>query len=259
MLLVDFQLICNCAFIYLSIFGQSIKNQPMKKLLLLLTAGLIFTACSSDSNTPAGPTLADTPSAKIQFNDTNFGIYKGIIVGPSGVITLNIKNDGFLNATVVMDGESYLFTSEGTVTEGQEITDLVFTNGDMSFAVNISPTGTSITETALNFPGFPGADMLMTKEYSDAQVTCYQGTYAGDAMGDFNFLAIGTNVYGLSLGSDGLNNFYIAGSRSGNSLTGTYDMGIFSGTYNGNNVSGTWEDNTSGSSDSGTWTSQRKL
>ena len=166
----------------------------MKKLLLLLTAGLIFTACSSDSNTPAGPTLSDTPTAKIQFNDTNFGIYKGIIVGPSGVITLNIKNDGFLNATVVLDGESYLFTSEGTVTEGQDITDLVFTNGDMSFAVSISPTGTVITETALNFPGFTGADMLMTKEYSDAQVTCYQGNYAGDAMGDFNFLAIGDDV-----------------------------------------------------------------
>ncbi|MBU3682346.1 MAG: hypothetical protein FGM16_10470 [Flavobacterium sp.] len=231
----------------------------MKKLLLLLFAGLIFTACSSDSNTPAGPTLSDTPTAKIQFNDTNFGIYKGIIVGPSGVITLNIKNDGFLNATVVLDGESYLFTSEGTVTEGLDITDLVFTNGDKSFAVSVSANGTNITETAISFPGYPSADMLLTKEYSDAQVTCYQGTYSGDATGVFNFLAIGDNVYGLSLGSDGLNNFYIQGSRSGNSLTGTYDLGIFSGTYTGNNVSGTWDDDTSGSSNSGTWSSQRKL
>ena len=231
----------------------------MKKLLLLLIAGLIFTACSSDSSTPAGPTLSDTPTAKIQFNDTNFGIYKGILVGPTGLITLNIKNDGFLNATVVLDGVSYLFTSEGTVTEGQAITDLVFTNGEMSFAVSISADGTEVNETAISLAGYPSADMLLTKEYSDAQVTCYQGTYSGDAMGEFNFLAIGTNVYGLSLGSDGLNNFYIQGSRSGNSLTGTYDLGIFSGTYTGNNVSGTWEDNTSGSSDSGTWTSQRKL
>lgn len=231
----------------------------MKKLLLVLIAGIFFTACSSDSNTPAGPTLSDTPTAKIQFNDTNFGIYKGIIVGPTGVITLNIKNDGFLNATVVLDGESYVFTSEGDITEGQPITDLVFTNGDMSFAVSISADGTEVNETALNIPGFPSADILLTKEYSDEQVTCYQGTYAGDAMGEFNFLAIGTNVYGLSLGSDGLNNFFIQGSRSGNSLSGAYDMGIFSGTYTGNNVSGTWEDTTSGSSDSGTWTSQRKL
>ena len=69
----------------------------MKKLLLVLIAGIFFTACSSDSNTPAGPTLSDTPTAKIQFNDTNFGIYKGIIVGPTGVITLNIKNDGSRN------------------------------------------------------------------------------------------------------------------------------------------------------------------
>ena len=231
----------------------------MKKLLVLLIAGIFFTACSSDSSTPTGPTLSDTPTAKIQFNDTNFGVYKGILVGPTGLITLNIKNDGFLNATVVLDGITYLFTSEGSVTEGQAINDLVFNNGDMSFAVSISADGTEVNETAISLPGYPSADMLMTKEYSDAQVTCYQGAYSGDAIGDFNFLAIGTNVYGLSLGSDGLNNFYIQGSRSGNSLSGTYDMGIFSGTYTENNVSGTWEDNTSGSSDSGTWTSQRKL
>lgn len=233
----------------------------MKKLLVLLFAGLIFTACSSDSNTPAGPTLSDTPTAKIQFNDTNFGIYKGIIVGPTGLITLNIKNDGFLNATVVLDGVSYLFTSDGAVTEGQDITDLVFTNGDKSFAVSISADGTDISETAINFPGYSSADILITKEYSDAQVTCYQGTYSGDLTGVFNFLAIGNYVYGISLGSDGLNNYFIQGTRTGNTLTGTYEepMGAFSGSFTGTTASGNWQDTTPSSSDSGTWSSQRTL
>lgn len=231
----------------------------MKKLLVLLIAGIFFTACSSDSSTPTGPTLSDTPTAKIQFNDTNFGIYKGILVGPTGLITLNIKNDGFLNATVILDGVSYLFTSEGTITEGQDITDLVFTNGDKSFAVSISANGTDISETAISFPGFPSADMLLTKEYSDAQVTCYQGTYSGDATGVFNFLAIGTNVYGLSLGSDGLNNYYINGARSGNSVSGTYDIGTFSGSFISTTVSGNWQDTDPSSSNSGTWAGQRTL
>lgn len=233
----------------------------MKKLLLLLIAGTLFTACSSDSNTPTGPTLSDTPLAKIDYNDTNFGIYKGIIVGPTGLITLNIYNDGNLNATVVLDGVSYLFTSESIITEGQDITDLVFTNGDKSFAVSISGDGTSITETAINFPGFPSADMLLTKEYSDAQVTCYQGTYSGDLTGVFNFLAIGENVYGISLGNDGLNNYFIQGVRTGNSLSGTYEepMGTFSGSFTGTTVSGNWQDTTPSSTDSGTWSSQRTL
>lgn len=233
----------------------------MKKLLVLLIAGILSAACSSDSSTPTGPTLSDTPLAKIQFNDTNFGIYKGVLVGPSGTVTLNIKNDGFLNATVVMDGVSYLFTSEGTITDGQDITDLVFTSGDKSFMVSISADGTTINETAISFPGFPSADMLLTKEYSDAQVTCYQGTYSGDLTGVFNFLAIGNYVYGMSLGGDGLNNYYIQGTRTGNTLIGTYEepMGTFSGSFTGITVSGNWQDTTPSSTDSGTWSSQRTL
>ncbi len=87
----------------------------MKKIFTLLLIGIFCIGCSSDSDSDSGSSLATTPSAKVEFDSSNFGIYKGVIIGSTGVITINIKNDGNLKATLVLDGVTSTYTSTGEV------------------------------------------------------------------------------------------------------------------------------------------------
>ena len=92
----------------------------MKKLFSLLFIVTFLISCSKDSSSDSStPILSDTPLAKAEYDSSNFGIYKGIFTGSSGIITINIKNDGSLNATMVLDGTTYTFTTTETVAENQ--------------------------------------------------------------------------------------------------------------------------------------------
>ena len=113
----------------------------MKKLFSLLFIVTFLISCSKDSSSDSTPSLSNTPIAKLEYDSSNFGIYKGIFTGSSGIITINIKNDGSLNATMVLDGTTYTFTTTETVAENQAISSLTFTSGAMSFDFNTDANG----------------------------------------------------------------------------------------------------------------------
>ena len=83
----------------------------MKKIIPLfaLTGLLFFTACkkSDDAAAPAYTcaTCHTTPDA-LAANDANSkGIYKGVVIGSSGTLTINIANGGTtITAIMVIDG-----------------------------------------------------------------------------------------------------------------------------------------------------------
>ena len=63
----------------------------MKKLLYTFAVlTLIFTSCSSDDSDTNS--LSGNADANADYNATNFGIYKGVMVGSSGVVFVNINN-----------------------------------------------------------------------------------------------------------------------------------------------------------------------
>ena len=232
----------------------------MKKLLLLLLVSTFLISCSSDSSSESsGPTLSNTPQAKAEFDTSNFGIYKGVIIGSTGVITINIKNDGELKATLVIDGVTSTYTSTGEVALNQPINNLRFTNGSNTFDINVSANGNDIVVTDSNIENHLGATFNIVKEYSTDLVKCYQGTYTGtNDNGVFNIIIIDQNLYGLSRSntfpeSDTL---FLNGDFIQNTISGTFDGGTFSGSTSGNNISGTWQNL---SQETGTWTGQRTL
>jgi len=231
----------------------------MKKIFTLLLIGIFCIGCSSDSDSGSGTSLATTPSAKVEYDSSNFGIYKGVIIGSTGVITINIKNDGNLKATLVIDGVTSTYTSTGEVTLNQPITNLRFTNGSNTFDINVSANGNDIVVTDSNIENHLGATFNIVKEYSTDLVKCYQGTYTGtDDNGVFNIIIIDQDLYGLSRSntfpeSDTL---FLNGDFIQNTISGTFDGGTFSGSTSGNNISGTWQNL---SQETGTWTGQRTL
>jgi len=230
----------------------------MKKIFTLLLIGIFCFGCSSDSDSGNGNGLATTPSAKAEFDSSNFGIYKGVIIGSTGVITINIKNDGNLKATLVLDGVTSTYTSTGEVALNQPINNLRFTNGNNTFDINVSANGNDIVVTESNIENHIGATFNIVKEYSTDLVKCYQGTYTGsNDNGVFNIIIIDQDLYGLSrsnLFQD--ETLFLNGDFIENTISGTFDGGSFSGSTSGNNISGTWQNL---SQETGTWTGQRTL
>jgi hypothetical protein len=231
----------------------------MRKLFILLFIGTFLISCSSDSSSKGSSNLSNTPTAKAEYDGNNFGIYKGVFTGSSGIITINIKNNGSLNAILVLDGTTYTFTTTETVTENQAINGLTFTSGNMSFDFKVNADGSNELVESLNFPGHPNAEISISKEYSDALVACYQGTYSGTSQGVFNFTISDGQVRGLAHSTSEPDTYTLQGDENNNAISGTYSIGAFSGTISGNSVSGNWQNTDPDYTGSGTWTGVRTL
>jgi hypothetical protein len=235
----------------------------MKKLFPLLFILTFFVSCSSDSSSDSSPSLSNTPLAKEQYDNSNFGIYKGVFTGSSGTITVNIKNDGNVNAILKIDGVSSTFTITEEVIENESIVDLTFTSGNMSFDLNISENGNIVEAIALNFPSHPNATLNILKEFSYSQVKCYEGSYTGTSTGTINIITEENFVSGLVFPTEAEDAIFLEGANDGTQLSGYYgeglDAGTFMGNITGNTMSGTWTNISQQNPASGNWTAQRKL
>ncbi len=231
----------------------------MKKIILLFFLSIFTLGCNS-SDDPASATddgLATAPEAKAEYDDSNFGIYKGIFVGSSGTVYVNLNNSGNISAKLVIDGMTYNFTTSENVMEGVAISNLTFTSGESSFEFNVSATGEEPLIENIVIDGHPDSYVQIFKEYSFAQIKCYLGSFSGDDSGVFN-LATTADGYalGLVVPNGETSAIYLDGTITGTSLSGTFEGGNFSGTLNGNTISGIWQNSVP---ESGTWLGTRKL
>ncbi len=241
----------------------------MKNLFIAFLVALSFSSCGGDDSSNGNNSgLSNTPQAKAEFDNSNLGIYKGVFSGSSGYITVNVKNNGAINATFILDGVNYNFTTTETVSESGNISNLTFTSGAMSFDLDISNNGEVIIASQLVFPNHPNATINLVKEYSDLQVRCYEGTFTGTSSseptnGVLNVVTVDNFVTGLAHPSDSEDASFLEGTNQNNSLSGTYgdqsSGGTFLGQINGNSISGTWQSTNAANPGSGTWSGQRKL
>jgi hypothetical protein len=107
----------------------------MKKCLSTITiATLLFVASCSKSND--NNTQSEKPTAKAAYDYSNYGYYKGVFIGSTGIIVVNIYNDNTLSAYFKVDGADYNFTTTQTVQQG-EGTILNFVSGGNSFTFTV--------------------------------------------------------------------------------------------------------------------------
>jgi len=226
----------------------------MKKLFLFLILGMLTLSCSSDSS--SGNSISNTPEAKSQYDNSNFGIYKGVFVGSSGTVNININNNGTIVAILVIDGVSFTYTTTESVTLNSVINSLTFTNGSSSFDFSVDASGNSATITNIVISGHPNANMQIVKEFSDALVKCYTGSFSGDDSGVFNLIVSEGEINGLAKSNSGSESINLQGLEANNVITGSFSNGTFTGNVSGNNISGTWHNT---NSESGNWSGSRKL
>ena len=226
----------------------------MKKIILVLLIGVLTFSCSSDSTSSSS--LSNTPEAKAMYDSSNYGIYKGVFVGSSGSVYININNDGTIFATLVIDGTTFNYTTTESATLNSIISGLTFTNGSSSFDFNVDASGNFATITNITINGHPNANMSVTKEFSDTLVKCYIGSYSGDDTGVFNLIVSGGEINGLAKSNSGSETIDLEGYETNNVISGAFNGGTFSGNVNNNSISGSWQNT---SSESGNWSGNRKL
>lgn len=249
------------------------KNYIMTKKFLsicLFSAVLLFTACSksdddSSSSNNSGSGLSNTPKANAAFDNSNFGIYKGVFVGSTGNAEINVNNDNTLSAVLKISGSTLTYTSAQTVTQNQAST-VNFVSGSNSFTFSTSATGANPVISNITIAGHAYAGISLLKEKSDSLVKCYEGTFTSSGSGGTFNMEIKNNVMNGLYNEIGatipppkmygtVNNNQLIGtaptdpqiflpqcSYAGTTITGTIsaDGERINGTYSNCYGSGTW-------------------
>lgn len=243
----------------------------MKLKSLILSSiflSLLFLACSK-TNDKKSSSLPDTPAAKATYDNSNYGIYKGVFVGSSGTIIVNINNDNTVSATLKIDGVTYDFTSSQSIQMNQP-SSVTFINGANSFTFSVAANGSNPTISNLDISGHPASAIAVLKESSSVLVKVFEGTYkenaAGGELGAWNLAIKGNEVIGIAHDNQQLYNYSIKGTVTNNQLNATSPDPLLvpqgsttgttlSGTISGDNISGTFSNAYGG----GTWTGKRTL
>jgi hypothetical protein len=183
---------------------------------------LLFASCSKKNNGGNNSNLSNTPTAKATYDNSNFGIYKGVFVGSTGNAVINVNNDNTLTAELKIDGNTSTYTSTQTVTQNQAST-INFVSGSNSFTFSTSATGGNPVISNINIPGHPYSGMSVIKEKSDLLVRCYEGTFTSSGSGGTFNMEINANI---------MNGVY-------NEIGATIDPPKMSGTIGGGQLTAT--------------------
>lgn len=225
-------------------------------LSMLLMCSVTLFSCSKKDEKP-NTVLTETPTAKVQYDASNFGIYKGVFVGSSGTIVIDINNSGTISSTLKIGAKTYNFSTSQTIKEN-EASILTFTSGTDHFTFTVAASGANPSISDLVISGHVDAILLVVKETSTALVKCFEGTYNGSDAGilnaviynnKFTALVKSTTTVGFDAVAEGTvkDNKINAGSVSSGET--------FNGTLTGNDFVGNWDNSLSG--DSGTWKGTR--
>ena len=243
----------------------------MKKMISFLMLALSMlascskddTASSSNTNTTA-EILATAPVAKVENDASNTGVYKGVFVGSTGILSISIKNgDDKVTARLKVDGKAIVFTAAGEVIKGQVINALKFMSADgHSFKLTVAADGSSYSVSEIVVTGHPNAAIDLIKEKSNTQIKCYEGSYASNTRasnkGTFNMIFSDTKFKGLSRATEGQDTSYLSGQVSNGVVTGyASGDGYINGKIEGDNISGTWTNKDK--TETGTWVGKRTL
>ncbi len=228
----------------------------MKRILYFFLAALLLIgplSCKKDDPAPVN-SLATAPDAKAANDALSGGIYKGALIGSSGIIKITLQ-DGVKQIEITLDGvkRTLTTTSLASWTSGQAIVDALFSSGDWQVTLSVDADGQNLS-LGFTIAGHPNISGVIVKETSTYLVRAFEGTYAGSESGTWNFVIQGQSVYGISTGATGTTELY--GSIAENVIT--FSSVSAAGTLtpgNPDTVAGEWQGSTPNST--GTWTGKR--
>lgn len=217
---------------------------------------LILVSCKKSETKPVESGFPSAAETKPQYNNTSFGVYKGVVIGSVGTIVLKINNgDTVIRGYLSIDNVKDTLSTTQQVAAGQPIVNLNFTGRISSMTLSANADGSNALLSNLIIAGHPNATALIVHENSNQQVLCYGGTFSGDLNGTICFVKVGTPIRSAPvnfLAKISIDTFFLKGNcipETDSSRAHThymYDLGnpvrTFSGypTFSNTNVTGPW-------------------
>jgi hypothetical protein len=232
----------------------------MKILTIVMLAGLFLAGCSDDDGPYVCSSCSDSPDALAVNDASGKGIYKGVVIGSSGTIILDIANsDATITGVLVIDDEEIELTADGVFDGGFEgyLYGTISSENDVSIGFYTNSTGSEYEIWSVTIPGHPDAFVGVIKEYSDQLVEIFEGTYSGDESGTFNMVVLRDDDSGEWYAATDGETFF-EGEIDGGEVVGIDDdqQIVIAGTLSGDSASGQWEDISGGT---GSWKAKRTL
>lgn len=233
-------------------------------ILLLLFSTILIFSCGKSGDNPSNqlPSKAET---KPQYDNTSFGVYKGVIIGSSGYIVFRINNgDNTAKGELTIDDRKDILSTTQTITAGQPIVNVKFTGSFSSMTLNAGPDGRNAWITDIRIDGHADdVAAIIFHENSTQQVFSYEGKISGTLSGTINLNKITGNDTTFSIMK--FNNepivYYGFSYKISNDSIGFnfYDVGApyyeFKGKWGGDSFNGSWSDETD--TNKGTFNSTR--
>lgn len=235
----------------------------MKRTILpLLSFIAILFACnkSGADNNVSNTGLSTSPETKPQYDNTTFGVYKGVIIGSSGTIIFKINNgDNLVKGYLTIDNQKDTLTTIAAIILGQPLSNVLFTGRISSMRVSANADGSNASLSNIQINGHNNVTGFIIHETSTKQVLCYEGTFTGGASGIINATRFGLNNndttfllmkvqsvndttlyrgFGGTISDTAKVNIYLPGGGTNPQfrVTGIYNVGNF----NPNTFNGTW-------------------
>jgi hypothetical protein len=223
----------------------------LKNLLFpILFIGILVTSCSKNDETISYDctTCKSVPDA-LAVNDASIkGIYKGIVVGSTGTISINIQNGvSTITATMVLDGVTVLLTSNVTLVDGQSYVAPftgTFNGSPISITFSVGLGGSTPTMVTSSIPGHPNATFVLSKETSTSLIEAFEGTFSvsDGRTGVFNLvLSRAISKFGYVAKQNGQSDSD-TGSGTINSSNQLVEGTTILGTITGDEVKGSFKD-----------------
>lgn len=253
---------------------KSFLRNPVACAIFL--AGLtMFSGCDKTGNENDEDVNTSTQTTA-EFDNSNFGLYKGVIVGSSGTIMIEINNGNVeAKATLTIDGRTDKLTSTYSFVNGQAVVGAEFAGTFSNFTFSVNADGQNPTIANITIEGHDDVEVItaIIKETSTNVAMAYEGTIKGgnNASGAFNIVRNNNKFSVVSKTNDGgksvIFNGTIGNDGSFNSsfTISNYHPGVdvrfnISGTFSGNTVSGTWSNSWGeNSTNSGTFSGTKTL
>jgi hypothetical protein len=222
------------------------------KTKLALVAFLGIFAISSCSDDEAKPKFSSSPTAKEANDASGQGIYKAVLVGSTGSIIFNMDNngDGKISAVLKFDGKTYKLHTDDVFNENGYFEGYFYgtfeEEDDIEVYFGVTSNGSEYG-CDIDFPGH-SISTQMYKEYSTHVVMVFEGTYT--VMGEEGTLNIIATMdeqgegdwYGMAHINDTEVVYYLEGGielvESVKVLGGSGSVFTVAGTVSGNTVSG---------------------
>jgi hypothetical protein len=214
----------------------------LKNLLLMASFAPLLVACNKKDD----PGIQDTKSEAKPLHDTRSGgVYKGVIVGTSGVLKIDVANHSHTLFAVVDCGnfKDTLF-SQMSYTVGSALEDVYFSAAGAHLFFSVGADGSN-PRADLSITDFPHLDVLLEKETSVQPVITYLGTFTGDANGMVHFLVKSQTCQGIALSTNDNQKYQLKGKFQQNKLetdtTIAYGL-VYTGSQSESQLQGSWKD-----------------